>query len=282
MTASTILHPTDFSPSATRAMQVAVRLAAATKGTLVLMHAELLHGADESKPRASLDEHAASAERKLRELSRDPPAVEAVLRRAMLADEAILDMAAERKADLIVCGTHGRRGVSRLFLGSVAERLLRQSPCPVVTARADSVVPDGILFRTLLVPMDMSVDSQRALALAGTLAENWDATIQLVHVVDPPPVMYYAGNITSRFDLDGDLRGRVEVRLRAAGEGLPVTRCIVAEGHPAVEIARVAYEPEIDLIVMSATGSATIDWLPMGSTTARVCRIARKPVLASR
>ncbi len=148
--------------------------------------------------------------------------------------------------------------------------------------QAISVVPDGIVFRTLLVPMDMSADSQRALGLAGTLAENWDATIQLVHVVDPPPVMYYAGNITSRFELDGDLRGRVEVRLRAAGEGLPVTRCIVAEGHPAVEIARVAYEPEIDLIVMSATGSATIDWLPMGSTTARVCRIARKPVLASR
>ena len=161
--------------------------------------------------------------------------------------------------------------------GGASSRLLIS-----LTARADSVVPDGILFRTLLVPMDMSVDSQRALALAGTLAENWDATIQLVHVVDPPPVMYYAGNITSRFDLDSDLRGRVEVRLRAAGEGLPVTRCIVAEGHPAVEIARVAYEPEIDLIVMSATGSATIDWLPMGSTTARVCRIARKPVLASR
>lgn len=283
MTLGTILHPTDFSPSAERALEVAVRFAAASRAGLVMLHAELLHGDSPRDTRTTLDEYAASARRRLAELSaNDPPAVEVMHRRAILADEAILDAAQERKADLIVTGTHGRRGLSRLLMGSTAERLLRKAACHVLTVRADAVVPDATVFRTLLVPVDFSEHSRRGLAVATALAADWHANVHLLHVVEPPPPMYYAGNVTSRFELDGDLRARIQERLHVLARGVPETRCVVAEGHPAAEIARVAADEAIDLIVMSAKGATSVDWLPIGSTTGRVCRIARKPVLATR
>lgn len=89
---------------------------------MVILQAELLHGEDVGVPRTALDECAASAERKLRELSSDPPAVETTHRRALSAAEAILDAVAERKVGLIITGTHGCRGLSRLVRGSTAKR----------------------------------------------------------------------------------------------------------------------------------------------------------------
>ncbi len=277
-----ILHPTDFSSSAGRALEVAVRLAATNQAALTILHADLLHEGAHPETRAMLGDLAARARRQILNLSpSDTPRVEPILTRGILPDEAVLDAAKERKTDLIVTGTHGRRGLSRLVMGSTAERLLRKAPCQMLTVRADAAIPDGI-FRTLLVPTDLTEPSQRAVDVAAVLADAWDARVLILHVVEPPPPMYYAGNVTSRFELDGDLRPRIEERLHALAAVLPGTSCKIAEGHPAAKIAREADDPAIDLIVMSASGAATIDWLPIGSTTARVCRVARKPVLVTR
>jgi nucleotide-binding universal stress UspA family protein len=99
----------------------------------------------------------------------------------------ILLEAQRLSADLIVMGTHGRTGFQRLLFGSVAERVLRESPIPVMTvpARADGTAADtGRPFTRILYATDFSTDAERALRYAASLAEHCAATLALVHVVE--------------------------------------------------------------------------------------------------
>lgn len=283
MTLRTILHPTDCSDSAARALEVAARFAATHRAELLILHAELLHGDTAREVGEALDEYVASARRLLRSLAGpDAPGVQVIHARTFFAYDAILQAAAERHADLIVMGTHGRRGLSRLLLGSNAERVLRQAPCHVLTVRGDAASPAGSGFKALLVPVDFSDCSRRGLDEAMALAANANATVHVVHVIEPLPPMYYAGNVSTRFELDGDLRARVEERLRTWTGDPPGARYVVREGHPAVEIARAADDRKVDLVVMSNRGASGVEWLLVGSVTERVCRLATVPVLTIR
>ncbi len=283
MTLRTILHPTDCSDSAARALEVATRFAATHRAELLILHAELLHGDTAREVGEALDECVASARRLLASLAgQDAPGVQVIRARTFFAHDAILQAATERHADLIVMGTHGRRGFSRLLLGSNAERVLRQAPCDVLTVRSDAALPAGSGFKTLLVPVDFSDCSRRGLDEAMALAANADATIHIVHVIEPMPPMYYAGNVSTRFELDGDLRVRVEERLRTWTGDPRGARYVVREGHPAVEIARAADDRKADLVIMSNRGASGVEWLLVGSVTERVCRLATVPVLTVR
>lgn len=283
MTLQTILHPTDGTPSAMRALEMAARLASTYRATLLILHAELLHGEGPREASAALDEYVASARDLLRSLAgKDSPQVHGIRTRAVLAHDTIVEVATDRRADLIVMGTHGRGGLSRLLLGSSAERVLRQAPCHVLTVRAGAAIPTGTVFQELLVPVDFSDCSRRGLDAAADLAAHGNTTIHVVHVVEPVPPMYYAGNITSRFELDGDLRTRVGERLRTWAGDSHGARYVVTEGHPAVEISRLADNRKVDLIVMSTKGVTGGEWLLVGSVTERVCRLANVPVLTIR
>lgn len=283
MTLRKILHPTDGSPSAMRALEVAARFATNRRAELLILHAELPLGADPPEARTGLDEYVATARRLLRSLSvNEPSPVDVIQARAFSAHDAIVEVAAERHADLIVMGTHGHRGLSRLLLGSNAERVLRQAPCHVLTVRADTTIPADTTFRNMLVPTDFSELSRRGLDGAMSLAAAEGATLSFVHVVEPVPAIYYAGKVTSRFELDGDLRRRIDERLRVWAGDPSGAQYIVAEGHPALEIARVAAERQIELIVMSTKGATGAGWLLVGSVTERVCRMANAPVFTMR
>ncbi len=276
---STILHPTDCSDSAGRALEVAARFATAHRATLVILHAEVVHGASSSERGTALDEYVATARRLVRSLAKDPTAaqvaVELVEARTFFAHDAIRETAAERHADLIVMGTHGRRGLSRLLLGSNAERVLREASCPVLTVRADAAVPAGDEFRELLVPVDFSDRSRRGLDDALALAAHWRGRVSVLHVMEPLPPW-------ARYELGGDPHERAEERLRAWVGDVPDVRCLVVKGHAAAEIARVADDLKVDLIVMSSRGATVAEWLLVGAVTERVCRMARVPVLAMR
>lgn len=144
---SRILVPTDFSTGAENASLTAVALAAAVHGHVDLVHwfnppavmlpdgstfpatpAQLLEVSDRAE--AALAEALAT----LRARTGGQIAIEGSTRMGSAADE-ILQLAAAGKYDLIVMGTHGRTGIRRLMLGSVAEKVLRRSPIPVLTVR---------------------------------------------------------------------------------------------------------------------------------------------------
>jgi nucleotide-binding universal stress UspA family protein len=130
-----ILVPTDFEESAGRAVDFAIDLARAFDGTITLAHVYTIptvytegfswpiEGLEESAKKA-LDAEVARAREKL-------PRIDGVLA-AGVPWEEILSIAKKTNAEAIVMGTHGRRGLPRLWLGSVAERVVRMSPLPVV------------------------------------------------------------------------------------------------------------------------------------------------------
>jgi nucleotide-binding universal stress UspA family protein len=140
-----ILHPTDFSRASAPALRRAAALAKAFRAPLVLVHvmAPPSPFIGEGAPPSSYVELFAMARRSARRrlaalLARTRRArvrVQAVFAEGLPAEE-ILRAARRARADLIVMGTHGRTGFSRFFMGSVAERVVRESPCAVLTVRA--------------------------------------------------------------------------------------------------------------------------------------------------
>lgn len=133
----TILHPTDFSDRSNLAFHVACSLAQAYRANLVLLY---VGGPIEPLSSVSLiptvDEAKDDLWKKLNTFSPDDPQVSVSrhIRNGQAAEE-ILQQAKESHADMIVMGTHGRTGLGRLLLGSVAEAVLRSAACPVVTVK---------------------------------------------------------------------------------------------------------------------------------------------------
>jgi nucleotide-binding universal stress UspA family protein len=134
----TILHPTDFSPSSEYAFRFARALARDQVARLIVLHIG-------PKPLSALgavpplpEEYGrAELEKMLRKIQA-PELKDRFETRLAFGEPVseILNAAHSSRADLIVVGTHGRTGLGRLLMGSVAEQLLRQAPCPVVTVRA--------------------------------------------------------------------------------------------------------------------------------------------------
>jgi len=140
-----ILVATDFSPASTPAFEQSVKMAKREGALLLIAHAYQEPGLVElSHAPARVYEEwdqklREGVERKLRPLAEyaRKEGVEAEgLVLTGFADEAIIEAAKQRRADLIVMGTHGRRGAARLFLGSVASRVISTAPCPVMTVRS--------------------------------------------------------------------------------------------------------------------------------------------------
>jgi nucleotide-binding universal stress UspA family protein len=132
--AARILVPTDFSPLSTLALEHAIALASLCRASIHLMHVE----ADAT---AEIDDD----ERRLAGLVSRCHAEAIVVTSQVCAGQpaaAIVEAAADRAVDLIVLGTHGRHGVAHLILGSVAERVVRTAPCPVLTVRGP--VPERV------------------------------------------------------------------------------------------------------------------------------------------
>lgn len=134
----TVLHPTDFSASAAAAYRLACALARDANARLIVLHVApeptVVYGTG-VVPADPVAEEGRLRER-LREGHPDDPRY---LQDVLLVHgdplAEILRVAGENKADLIALGTHGRTGLTRLLLGSVAEQVLRKATCPVLVAR---------------------------------------------------------------------------------------------------------------------------------------------------
>jgi nucleotide-binding universal stress UspA family protein len=131
----TILHPTDFSERSANALQLACALACDYGARIVILHvvapAAIIYGEGIVPP--DPHEPSSKANEQLEQL--EFPAASRAERRVEEGDPAlkILQVAGEINADLIVMGTHGRTGLGRLLMGSVAEEVVRRAVCPVLT-----------------------------------------------------------------------------------------------------------------------------------------------------
>jgi nucleotide-binding universal stress UspA family protein len=201
--------------------------------------------------------------------------------------EEILALADEIPADLIVMATHGRSGIDRVLLGSVAERVTGRSRIPVILLRPNQHPAMGL--RTLLVPVDGSPGGAIALATAVPLARTSHARLVLVRATVPLPQWLHepalgvdTGPLVDPMS-DEYARKAAETYATALADRL-ARAGLVAEGRgvsgqPGEVIISIADEIDADLIVMSTHGRGLPLRAILGSVADQVVRGSRRPVL---
>jgi nucleotide-binding universal stress UspA family protein len=147
LTIQTILHPTDFSPRSDQAFRLACSLAHDHGARVIVLHvapppmATTVGGVMTPEPGRHDEEYLRQLRRLQPEDSRVP--VERLLTEGS-PSEGILRAARETKCDLIVMGTHGRTGLGRVLMGSVAEAVVRKAPCLVLTVKVPAHPAPGV------------------------------------------------------------------------------------------------------------------------------------------
>jgi len=190
---------------------------------------------------------------------------------------AILSYADDHDVDCLVMGTHGRTGLDRFVLGSVAERTLRESPVPVVTVHEETVVDRDL--DAVLVPTDGSAGADAAAAHAVDLALATGAALHVVHVVDVT-VLPSDGSGAVLGELQAAGRQAIDsVVDRAEAAGVSTIRASVLSGAPYQAIVDYADAEAVDFVVMGTHGRTGINRFLLGSVTERVVRLSDRPVL---
>jgi nucleotide-binding universal stress UspA family protein len=195
------------------------------------------------------------------------------------AAPAILSRAEEWEADLVAVGTRGLTGIAHVLLGSVAERVARLAPCPVLTAHAETPEPGEI--RTILVPTDFSEHAEAALEWARRLAVKTGARIVLVHAYYLPPGVETTALAADEL-IEKDVVDAANRELEAIARSVqdaPVD-VIVARGRPCEAVVRVSREVGADLLAIGSRGRSGLAHVMFGSTAERILRMAAAPVVS--
>ena len=285
-----ILCPTDFSDFSERAYDYGLSLARHYKAELYLLHVvrPVIIGYPEYAIPDSVNEFYGElrehAQDQLREFAKvhaegDVQAIVAV--EEGVITESILDFARENSIDMIVMGTHGRRGFQRLTLGSVTERVLRRAGCPVLAVRRpahDFVAPgskgEPVHLSKILLCSDFSECSDKALKYGLSLATEYQSELLLAHVLEHVPPVEQRETENAR--IIHLLEGKVPEEARSRYKIRPIVRA----GKAYEEIVKLAEEEQADLIVVGVRGRNILDLALFGSTTHRVLQLGPCPVLA--
>jgi nucleotide-binding universal stress UspA family protein len=291
-----ILCPTDFSDSSRHALEHAIVVARWYGAHITVLHVGhpmVVLGGFAPVPAAAAGIVDGPNRGRLEEQVRAwlAPEIAAGLAADVIAVEGdpgrrILEHARSLPADLIVIGTHGRGGLERLVLGSIAERVLRRAHCPVMTVPPRAAAVGTLPFRHLLCPVDFSESSIAALQFALSLAQESNARLTLLHVLEWPSDEASARRVleTSQFhrQWESDARRKLADLIPADVRDWCAPESMLAFGKAHQQILRFAASDHVDLIVMGLRGRNPIDLVMFGSTTNHVVRDAACAVLTLR
>jgi nucleotide-binding universal stress UspA family protein len=294
-----ILCPVDFSESSTRALAHAAALARWYDAQLTVLH--VVPTFDPVQVRAEIgvpvqilnpitrDEVAESMQPLLERAGVLPEAHVVVVAEEGDASTAIVDQALTTRADVIVIGTHGRRGFKRLLLGSVTETVLHEAPCPVLTVspHTEAATSDVVTFKRILCPIDFSPSALQALGFALDLARQADGRVTLLHVFewlpeDEPRSSAHFNVPEFRNYMVADAADRLRALVTEESRAWCEIDDVIVSGRAHREILRVAEAQSSDLIVMGAQGRGGVGLALFGSTTQQIVRSAPCPVLTVR
>jgi nucleotide-binding universal stress UspA family protein len=287
---SNVLVAIDFSEASRTALDCASGLARRLGARLTALHVMQPYVTYEPlpafPPAAPLDPERQSRIREdlrrfvMASASEHPPA-EVVVREGDPADE-ILACAAESRADLVVLGTHGRRGFERWILGSVTDRVARKADRSVL-----GVPPNAraAAFARVLCGVDLSDSSAETLDQAAAIAQALSAELIVLYVADSSH--WYEPGPMSGVDVEAARQAVTKSARERLGEliarHVPKSTSVavqVAFGRAQREIERVA--GEADLVVLGASSSRGVDRFFFGSTAQHVLRAGVCPVLLAR
>ncbi len=202
------------------------------------------------------------------------------------AASSILQFGEDNRADLIMLSTHGRSGIDRWLMGSVAEKVLRGADIPVVLVRADPGGPRPVAVTLrILVPLDGSEAAERVLSYVHVFGRTPAHEVTLLYVEPTTHDRTSPNGAQSPF-LNPARRGEVETYLSSiaaelANSGLKA-RWKIRTGHPGEEIADEVKNQSMDLVVMSSHGRTGLAEWAFGSIADQVLRTSTAPVLLVR
>jgi nucleotide-binding universal stress UspA family protein len=277
----TLMVPLDRSPFAEQALPLALSIARRAGARLDLVSAQVLYALtdDPNYGRLPFDPGADVECRKQEQLYLDATAKELVSVHSVptttavidgLPADGLLERSGHDRADLIVMTTHGRGQVSRLFLGSVADELIRRSRVPLLLVRpvaeAASFAADPV-FENILIPLDGSALAEQVLPPALELARLMEARVTLLRVVEYPSA-------------HAEAEAYLEPLARPARQqGLRVRTRVMVAAHAAEAILTEGEALTLNLIALATRGRGGLRRMLLGSVADKVIRGAVAPVL---
>jgi nucleotide-binding universal stress UspA family protein len=294
-----ILVPLDGSPFGEHALPLARSIARRTKATLQVVHVHEPKS-DRLQTFYTLDPAVPGAERTYlqqaarRLAAQGEVAVDTVLLSGPVTD-ALQTQAMLAKADLLVMATHGYGPLSRAWLGSVADRLVRSLPLPILLVRPRETAPDLTRepdLRHILIPLDGSALAEQVIQPAVALGGLMSADYTLLRVIPPVRLKGFDPTGSEMYEQDeppllGQHRreadyylGRVADGLLA--QGLSVQTRVVVHPHAATAILEEAQGDAIDLLALATHGRGGLPRLLLGSVADKVLRGTSIPVLLYR
>ena len=201
-----------------------------------------------------------------------------------LPAQEIVKAATALAADLVVIGTHGAGAFEHLLLGSIAEKVLRTCPVPVLTVPDRARTTSQLPYKRVLCPIDFSEPSKAALKLALSIAEEGNADITILHVfdslTDEPMAARHFTVPEFRREYERSAADQLQALVPETARCRPTAR--VSHGKAYRRILAAAAEDCADVIVMGVHGRHPLDLMLFGSTTNQVVRRATCPVLTVR
>ena len=272
-----ILVPTDMSDFGNLALKYACLFKQRLGSHLTLLFADEFYFPIEvlELPVGYYLENAPDARRKLQEKLRDYASkncgagTEALIVQDAPA-RAIVNSAKQTRADLVVMGTHGRRGWRRALLGSVTESVLREIDRPVLTVTPTlmekSSEPN---IRTVLCPVNFTHVAREALQYASSIAAAFDADLAVMYVAEgiDQPMLPQLEAAFSQW-IDPHVRDRCRFN-----------QIVIRSGDPAEHVLKMSEKLNADLVVIGAQHKWFSDATVIGTTTERITRFAKCPVL---
>ena len=292
-----VLCATDFSDLSNRTISFGVALAKTFGAKLFVCHIidlpfAAMNGEVQLDPIEQQDRMTTYAQDQLEQMfEKEPIDWEPLISIGHTADE-ISRIVDEKRIDFVISATHGRSGLKRLLLGSVTERLMRTLSCPLLIIKEQGKeVPEikrtSFPPKRILVGCDFSINSDLAFQYGLAMAQEFEAELHLVHVVEPPVyqnVLFsdVSSGLYNREAMIDELSDKLNRKVPPEARNWCDLKTILLEGNADEEITRYADFKEVDLIVVGVRGHGLVETLFVGSTTDRVARRSPCPVLSVR
>jgi nucleotide-binding universal stress UspA family protein len=200
-----VLYATDFSGHSNAALPYALSIARKYGSKVFAVHVVSLSPFPSSSPTIAWQALASQAVREAKEaMTKLEPQLEGIPHKVLIRKgdiwKELSRIVDEERIDLIVVGTHGRAGVSKVLMGSVAERIFRQAPCPVLTVGPNVCGEPDVAaeMRTILYATDFSSESLAAAPHAISMAQEHQARLYLLHVTEGPVDKTTEGSLRER------------------------------------------------------------------------------------
>ena len=277
-----ILWTTDFSSASQASLPHAIALARRYESMVYLAHVVVPHPYPMVSPEAApyIEDLRRGSSSRLTTMAESAELQgiphEVLLGHGEVAEE-VNAMVREHQIDLLVLTTHGRRGLRRFLLGSVAEEIWRTAECPVLTVgpRALDHPAGEIALRQILYPTDLSAESFSAAPFALSFALEYGSRLTVLHVV--PAAIRTSAQLLARAFRD-------ELQETFPSETVPWCEpdCLVESGDPAETILKIAREREADLIVLGVRSPEALAKQHISNVAYPVVAGADCPVLTVR